>query len=71
MRSYLMNRVMPRKIVKTRIVEIRTRIPEEQYEALRQLVESGEYPSLGEAVRDAIRRLLEGRSNEKTHVRGG
>jgi antitoxin ParD1/3/4 len=41
---------------------ITLRLPEQQINLLQQLVDSGEYPNVSEAVRAAVRELVEKRS---------
>lgn len=42
---------------------ITLRLPEQQIETLEQMVEAGEFPTISEAVRDAVRQLIEKRAN--------
>jgi Arc/MetJ-type ribon-helix-helix transcriptional regulator len=42
---------------------ITIRLPEQQVELLEQMVEDGEFPTVSEAVRDAVRGLIERRGN--------
>lgn len=42
---------------------ITLRLPEQQINLLQQMVEVGEYPSTSEAVRAAVRELVEKRAN--------
>ncbi|MFD1644470.1 ribbon-helix-helix domain-containing protein [Haloarchaeobius litoreus] len=45
------------------------RIPKQQIEEVEQMVETGEYPNRSEAIRSAVREMLNeqnDRSNEKT-----
>ena len=42
---------------------ITLRLPEQQIHLLQQLVDAGEYPSTSEAVRAAVRELVEKRAN--------
>ena len=42
---------------------ITIRLPEQQVALLEQLVEEGEFPTVSEAVRDAVRGLIERRGN--------
>lgn len=42
---------------------ITLRLPEQQIHILEQMVEAGEFPSVSEAVRAAVRELVEKRSN--------
>ena len=41
---------------------ITLRLPEQQIELLEQMVDAGEFPTVSEAVRDAVRQLIERRS---------
>ena len=41
---------------------ITLRLPEQQIELLEQMVNAGEFPTVSEAVRDAVRQLIERRS---------
>jgi Arc/MetJ-type ribon-helix-helix transcriptional regulator len=41
---------------------ITLRLPEQQIELLEQLVDAGEFPTVSEAVRDAVRQLIERRA---------
>ncbi len=41
---------------------ITLRLPEQQIELLEQMVEAGEFPTVSEAVRDAVRQLIERRA---------
>ncbi|MEN6519363.1 MAG: type II toxin-antitoxin system ParD family antitoxin [Methanospirillum sp.] len=42
---------------------ITIRLPEQQVGLLEQMVEDGEFPTVSEAVRDAVRGLIERRGN--------
>jgi antitoxin ParD1/3/4 len=42
---------------------ITLRLPDQQIEMLQQMVEAGEFPTVSEAVRDAVRQLIERRAN--------
>jgi len=42
---------------------ITIRLPQQQVELLEQMVEAGEFPTISEAVRDAVRVLIERRGN--------
>ncbi len=42
---------------------ITIRLPEQQVDLLEQMVEDGEFPTVSEAVRDAVRGLIERRGN--------
>jgi Arc/MetJ-type ribon-helix-helix transcriptional regulator len=42
---------------------ITLRLPEQQINLLQQMVETGEYPNISEAVRAAVRELVEKRAN--------
>ncbi|OPY36733.1 MAG: Ribbon-helix-helix protein, copG family [Methanoregula sp. PtaU1.Bin051] len=42
---------------------ITLRLPEQQINLLQQMVDAGEYPSVSEAVRAAVRELVEKRAN--------
>jgi antitoxin ParD1/3/4 len=42
---------------------ITLRLPDQQIEMLQQMVEAGEFPTVSEAVRDAVRQLIEKRAN--------
>ncbi|ACL17450.1 ribbon-helix-helix domain-containing protein [Methanosphaerula palustris] len=42
---------------------ITIRLPQQQVEMLEQMVEAGEFPTTSEAVRDAVRVLIERRGN--------
>lgn len=42
---------------------ITLRLPEQQIEVLEQMVEAGEFPTVSEAVRDAVRQLIEKRAS--------
>jgi antitoxin ParD1/3/4 len=50
------------KWVKTMMKRITLRLPEQQIELLEQMVDAGEFPTVSEAVRDAVRQLIERRS---------
>jgi len=41
---------------------ITLRLPDQQIEMLEQMVEAGEFPTVSEAVRDAVRQLIERRA---------
>jgi antitoxin ParD1/3/4 len=42
---------------------ITLRLPDQQIEMLEQMVEAGEFPTISEAVRDAVRQLIEKRAS--------
>ncbi len=42
---------------------ITLRLPEQQIEMLEVMVEAGEFPTVSEAVRDAVRQLIEKRAS--------
>ena len=42
---------------------ITLRLPEQQIEVLEQMVDAGEFPTVSEAVRDAVRQLIEKRAS--------
>ncbi|MDD1718676.1 MAG: ribbon-helix-helix domain-containing protein [Methanoregulaceae archaeon] len=42
---------------------ITLRLPEQQIELLEQMVDAGEFPTISEAVRDAVRELIEKRAS--------
>ena len=42
---------------------ITLRLPEQQINLLQQIVDTGEYPNVSEAVRAAVRELVEKRAN--------
>jgi len=42
---------------------ITLRLPEQQIELLEQMVNAGEFPTVSEAVRDAVRELIEKRAS--------
>jgi antitoxin ParD1/3/4 len=42
---------------------ITLRLPEQQINLLQQMVDTGEYPNVSEAVRAAVRELVEKRAN--------
>ena len=42
---------------------ITLRLPEQQIELLEQMVDAGEFPTVSEAVRDAVRQLIERRAS--------
>ncbi|NYT07180.1 MAG: type II toxin-antitoxin system ParD family antitoxin [Methanomicrobiales archaeon] len=42
---------------------ITLRLPDQQIEMLQQMVEAGEFPTVSEAVRDAVRQLIEKRAS--------
>jgi antitoxin ParD1/3/4 len=42
---------------------ITLRLPEQQILLLEQMVEAGEFPTVSEAVRDAVRQLIEKRAS--------
>ena len=42
---------------------ITLRLPDQQTEMLQQMVEAGEFPTVSEAVRDAVRQLIEKRAS--------
>jgi antitoxin ParD1/3/4 len=48
--------------VKVMMKRITLRLPEQQIELLEQMVDAGEFPTVSEAVRDAVRQLIERRS---------
>ncbi len=50
---HMVNQVMKR---------ITLRLPAQQIEILEQMVEAGEFPTISEAVRDAVRQLIERRA---------
>jgi antitoxin ParD1/3/4 len=50
------------KWVKVMMKRITLRLPEQQIELLEQMVDAGEFPTVSEAVRDAVRQLIERRS---------
>jgi Arc/MetJ-type ribon-helix-helix transcriptional regulator len=50
------------KWVKVMMKRITLRLPEQQIELLEQMVEAGEFPTVSEAVRDAVRQLIERRA---------
>lgn len=39
------------------------RLPEQQISLLEKMVEAGEFPTVSEAIRDAVRELIEKRAN--------
>lgn len=41
---------------------ITIRLPEQQIEIMEQMVDAGEFPTVSEAVRDAVRQLIEKRA---------
>jgi Arc/MetJ-type ribon-helix-helix transcriptional regulator len=41
---------------------ITLRLPDQQIEMLQHMVEAGEFPTVSEAVRDAVRQLIERRA---------
>jgi antitoxin ParD1/3/4 len=41
---------------------ITLRLPDQQIEMLQQMVDAGEFPTVSEAVRDAVRQLIERRA---------
>jgi Arc/MetJ-type ribon-helix-helix transcriptional regulator len=41
---------------------ITLRLPDQEIEMLQQMVEAGEFPTVSEAVRDAVRQLIEKRA---------
>ncbi len=43
------------------------RIPEQQIEAVERMVETGKYPNRSEAIRSAVREMLEENSAEQTN----
>lgn len=43
------------------------RIPEQQIEAVEQLVETGQYPNRSEAIRSAVRELVEDEFGRDAH----
>jgi len=47
----------------TMMQRITLRLPEQQIGLLQQMVDAGEYPSTSEAVRAAVRELVEKRAN--------
>ena len=47
----------------TMMQRITLRLPEQQISMLQQLVDAGEFPSTSEAVRAAVRELVERRAN--------
>ena len=46
----------------TEMKRITLRLPDQQIELLEQMVEAGEFPTISEAVRDAVRQLIEKRA---------
>jgi antitoxin ParD1/3/4 len=48
---------------KTHMKRITLRLPDQQIEMLEQMVEAGEFPTISEAVRDAVRQLIEKRAS--------
>lgn len=42
---------------------ITIRLPEQQISLLEKLVDAGEFPTVSEAIRDAVRELIERRAN--------
>lgn len=46
----------------TNMQRITLRLPDQQIEMLQQMVEAGEFPTVSEAVRDAVRQLIEKRA---------
>jgi Arc/MetJ-type ribon-helix-helix transcriptional regulator len=46
----------------TEMKRITLRLPDQQIELLEQMVEAGEFPTISEAVRDAVRQLIERRA---------
>jgi Arc/MetJ-type ribon-helix-helix transcriptional regulator len=50
------------KLVKVMMKRITLRLPEQQIELLEQMVDAGEFPTVSEAVRDAVRQLIERRA---------
>jgi antitoxin ParD1/3/4 len=50
------------KWVKVMMKRITLRLPEQQIELLEQMVDAGEFPTVSEAVRDAVRQLIERRA---------
>ncbi|NLV26654.1 MAG: type II toxin-antitoxin system ParD family antitoxin [Methanomicrobiales archaeon] len=42
---------------------ITIRLPEQQITMLEKMVEAGEFPTVSEAIRDAVRMLIEKRAN--------
>jgi len=42
---------------------ITLRLPDQQIDVLQQMVEAGEFPTISEAVRDAVRQLIEKRAS--------
>jgi Arc/MetJ-type ribon-helix-helix transcriptional regulator len=49
-------------MVKVMMKRITLRLPEQQIELLEQMVDAGEFPTVSEAVRDAVRQLIERRA---------
>jgi Arc/MetJ-type ribon-helix-helix transcriptional regulator len=47
----------------TMMQRITLRLPEQQINLLQQMVEAGEYPNVSEAVRAAVRELVEKRAS--------
>jgi Arc/MetJ-type ribon-helix-helix transcriptional regulator len=47
----------------TMMQRITLRLPEQQIKLLQQMVEAGEYPNVSEAVRAAVRELVEKRAS--------
>ncbi|MFW5921806.1 MAG: ribbon-helix-helix domain-containing protein [Halodesulfurarchaeum sp.] len=43
------------------------RIPEQQIEAVERMVETGKYPNRSEAIRSAVREMLEENRGEQTN----
>ncbi len=46
-----------------RMQRITIRLPEQQISLLEKMVEAGEFPTISEAIRDAVRELIERRAN--------
>ena len=42
---------------------ITIRLPEQQISMLERMVDAGEFPTVSEAIRDAVRELIEKRAN--------
>jgi len=51
------------KRMRNMMKRITLRLPEQQIELLEQMVDAGEFPTVSEAVRDAVRQLIERRAS--------
>ncbi len=60
---YDISQTYVRSLRDTMMQRITLRLPEQQINLLQQMVDSGEYPNVSEAVRAAVRDLIEKRAS--------